>query len=281
MILMNKATKYLLGSSYKLLLLSLLCLSGIISGFSQIPAKPQPERLVNDLAGIFSQQQVSQLENRLTQFNNQTSNQIVIVTIPSLNGVDKSQMAYAIGEQWGVGDSKFNNGIVILLKPKTQNERGDVFIATGYGIEGALPDATARRIIENEMIPHFRNDDYFSGIESALNVIIPIMQGEYSHEQYSNTNGESVVAALFVLFIVFIFIIALIFKKGGDTTNFGGRGGGRRGPSALDLLLLGSILSSGRGRSSGGFGGGFGGSSGGFGGFGGGSFGGGGAGGSW
>ena len=80
---------------------------------------------------------------------------------------------------------------------------------------------------------------------------------------------------------MFIFIIALIFKKGGDSTNFGGKGGGRRGPSALDLLLLGSILSSGRGRSSGGFGGGFGGSSGGFGGFGGGSFGGGGAGGSW
>jgi uncharacterized protein len=107
------------------------------------------------------------------------------------------------------------------------------------------------------------------------------MQGEYSHEQYKSNNEGSIVGALFVLFFVFIFIVALIFRKGGDSTNFGGKGGGRRGPSALDLLLLGSILSSGRGSSSGGFGGGFGGSSGGFGGFGGGSFGGGGAGGSW
>lgn len=250
-----------------------------LAAFTQVPAKPVPPRLVNDLASILTTSEANDLETRLVQFSEKTSNQITIVTLPSLNGYDKSQMAFSIGENWGVGGAKFNNGIVILIKPKIGNEKGEAFIATGYGLEGALPDAVCKRVVEYEMIPHFQENNYYAGIDAALTVILPIAAGEYSHEQYKKGESGSALGPFLVLFLVFIFIIALFGKKGGGPTNIGG--GNRKGPSALDLLLLGSILSGGRGNS-GGFGGtsgGFGG--GGFGGFGGGGFGGGGAGGSW
>lgn len=249
---------------------------------AQVPRKPVPPRLVNDMAQILTPAQANEMETRLVSFAQETSNQILVVTLASLDGNDKAQLAFSIGEEWGVGDSKFNNGIVILVKPKTDRERGEAFIAVGYGLEGALPDAVAKRIVEYEMIPHFRENLYFEGIKAALDVILPIAAGEFSHSDYKKGEEGSLFGSLVVLFLVILFVTYLV-KKGGNTTHMGG--GRKRGPSALDLLLLGSILSSGRGGRSGGFGGGsfggggFGGGS--FGGFGGGSFGGGGAGGSW
>jgi len=242
---------------------------------AQVPARPSPPKLVNDLAGIFSSEDVIYLENKLVDFANKTSNQIAVVTLKSLEGMDKSQMAYSIGEQWKVGQEKFDNGVVILIKPKAGSERGEVFIATGYGLEGALPDAICKRIIENEMIPEFRSDNYLSGVDKALAVIMPIAAGEISSAEYAKkTAGSGAFGSIgLVIFIIVIFII-MVSKKGGSS-NIGG--GGKKGPSAMELLLLASLMSGGRGRS-GGFGGGGGG---GFGGFGGGGFGGGGAGGSW
>lgn len=236
------------------ILIILICTILPFSGLSQVPEKPVPPRLVNDLASILTTSEVSDLENRLVQFSEKTSNQITLVTLPSLNGYDKAQMAFAIGDSWGVGGAKLNNGIVILIKPRIGNEKGEAFIATGYGLEGALPDAISKRVVENEMIPHFKNNDYYAGIDAALNVILPIAAGEHSYEEYKK-GEESFVGPLIVMFFVFLFLMFVIGKKGGGPTNIGG--GNRKGPSALDLLLLGSMLSSGsRGRSSGGFGGG-------------------------
>jgi uncharacterized protein len=277
---MNRVMTYPLAS--RILLTTLLILSLTVNAFSQVPERPTPPKLVNDMAGVLDSREQESLENELVQFSSSTSNQVAIVIIPSLNGYDRAQMAYEIGEKWGVGDSKFNNGIVILIKPKTDSERGEAFIATGYGLEAVLPDAVCKRIVDNEMIPAFKNNDYYSGIKAGLDIVIPIASGEYSYKEYKKGEEGSLAGSLFVLVMVILFVIFLL-SKNNNTTNLGG--GNRRGPGALDLLLLGSILSSGgRGRS-GGFGGGFGGSGGfgggGFGGFGGGSFGGGGAGGSW
>jgi uncharacterized protein len=272
---MNRATKSLLAIRYLAVFTALILTWS--NSYAQIPSRPSPPVLVNDLASVFTSTERSELERRLVEFANNTSNQIVIVTLSTLDGNDKAQVAFSIGQNWGVGDSKFNNGLVILVKPKKGSERGEAFIATGYGLEGTLPDAVCKRIVENEMIPFFRQDRYYDGLMASLDVILPIAAGEYNHAQYTKGAGGSFLPAAGVLFFVFIFIISMISKKGG-TTNLGG--GNKRGPSALDLLLLGSILSSaGRGRSGGFGGGGFGG--GGFGGFGGGGFGGGGAGGSW
>ena len=261
----------------------LVLLSSVLT--AQIPAKPIPPRLVNDFASLLNPSDAARIEEALVAFSDSTSNQIVVVTVTSLGGVDKSQFAYSIGAEWKVGQSDFNNGIVILIKPKVGNERGEAFIATGYGLEGALPDAICRRIVEKEMIPRFREEDYFGGVVAALNVIMPIAAGEYSSDEYAASSGEegSIIAAILViLFVLFVTVISAISKRGGGG-NYGG--GGRKGPGLAELLILGSLLSRGGGGRSGGFGGGFGSGGGfgggGFGGFGGGGFGGGGAGGSW
>lgn len=284
---MNNPMKYLLVNNIrKYMTLLLLFAATVVMG--QVPQRPNPPRLVNDFAGVFTGRQVMEMEGVLAAFADSTSNQIVVVTMSDLKGYDKAQMAYEIGEQWGVGQARFDNGIVILVKPKVGNSRGEVFIATGYGLEGAVTDALARQIIERQMIPHFREEDYYGGVASALNVLLPIISGEISTDEYA-AGGEDDGWLPALVFMVFfgIFVVLLAVLSGENNRNYGGgnnRGG--RNFTATDAFILGSILgnaSGSRGRSSGSFGGGSfgGGFGGGFGGFGGGSFGGGGAGGSW
>ncbi len=254
---------------------------------AQVPDKPNPPRLVNDLAGIFSPQQATVLEDSLARFAKKTSNQVTIVTVNDLAGMDATQFAYEIGEKWGVGGKELNNGVVILVKPKTET-KGQAFIATGYGVEGVLPDAACSRIINNEMIPEFKRNDYYAGVVKALNVILPVLAKEYSIEEYQNEDLGAMVKG-FLLAIGGLVILCVIFflidrdNKNNNNDrdgNSGTFGGGRRGSDVATAILLGSML--GGGRSSGHSGGSFGGGGfGGFGGFGGGSFGGGGAGGSW
>ena len=117
----------------KLFCICLVLLTGS-SLLAQVPARPVPPRLVNDMASILSPEQNNALERKLVDFADSTSNQITVVIVPELYGMDKASLAYEIGEKWGVGHEKYNNGIVILVKPKTETERGEAFIATGYGL---------------------------------------------------------------------------------------------------------------------------------------------------
>ena len=135
---------------------ALLCLN-----LSAIPGRPNPPRLVNDFAGLFSPAQTAELERMLVDFSDTTSNQITVVTVNDLEGYDSSEYATRIGLDWQVGTAQFNNGVVVLVKPKTPDSYGDAFIAVGYGLEGAIPDAYATRIVREQMIPHFKNNDYY------------------------------------------------------------------------------------------------------------------------
>lgn len=244
------------------------------------PKKPAQERLVNDFADVLSRQEENQLERYLLGFEDTTSIQVTIVTVKSLCGDDAAHFAFTIGEEWGVGNKEFNNGLVLLVKPKYGSDRGKAFIATGYGMEGVLPDAIAKRIVEQEMIPSFKQEDYFGGIAKAAQVVVEITGGEYSADVYANRKGKFPVEALFFL----LFFIALMFI--GTIRRARSYAGANNLSLWTALWLMGSMNSSHRGHYSnfssgrGGFGG-FGGGGGGFGGFGGGSFGGGGAGGSW
>ena len=236
-----------------------------------IPQRPEPARLVNDLAGLFTHGQTAGLENMLVAFDDSTSNQIAVVTVSDLEGYEPSEYATRIGLEWGVGSSKFDNGIVILVKPKTAESGGKVFIAVGYGLEGAVPDAYAKRIINNEMIPHFMENDYFGGVESACLTLMKLASGEISElREYDEEEDDLAIVAFVITFIIFLIIIVIISSKNGKGGN-GGNGGRRvyTGP----VITIGNDFGT-WGSSRGGFGGGFGG-------FGGGSFGGGGAGGSW
>lgn len=268
----------------KKIILSILSLVFVFNAVAQdIPEKPTPPRLVNDFANVLQNSEVQLLEQELVHFNNETSTQIVVVTVPSLNGYDASDFAFRLGEKWKVGQKDKDNGIVVLFKPKTSNERGQIFIATGYGLEGVIPDAVANgTIIDYEMIPRFKNGDIFGGLYKGIQVLMDLSRGEYTADDYQqhvaagNKGGGSIFFLLF--FLIFFFLIPLLRGRRGSTYS-------RRGGSSLPFWIAMGMMGSGRHSHSGswsnfsGGSGGFGG--GGFGGFGGGSFGGGGAGGSW
>jgi len=249
-----------------------------LAAFSQdgIPDKPEPPRLVNDYANILSQEEANALEQKLVRFDDSTSTQIVVVIINDLQGYDVADFADRLGEKWGVGQKGKNNGIVMLIKPTGGQGQRKIRISVGYGLEGVIPDATARRIVDNEMIPYFKKNQFYQGIDAALNILISLSKGEFTADQYDKrASKKSTLVTLIPLFIV-IFIFILIIR------NNKRKGPMSPGKSLPFWMLLGMM---GSGRSSSGSWGGFsgGGSSGGggFGGFGGGSFGGGGSSGSW
>lgn len=249
------------------------------TGFSiVIPEKPNPPKLVNDFAGMLTNEEASALENKLVEFDNQSSTQIVVVTVKTLNGEDKAMVATEIGQQWKVGQKGFDNGIVLLVKEKTAESKGDVFIATGYGLEGVIPDATTKLIVENEIIPQFRQGNYYRGIDNAVNTLMKLSLKEFSAKEYEKKAGKK--APFGAIFIVLVFIF-IIFNGLSNAKNVRQRSMGRDIPFWVLMGMLGS--GSKRSGSFGNFSSGSGGfsSGGGFGGFGGGGFGGGGAGGSW
>lgn len=246
----------------------LLFFTASVSGQS-FPAKPN--KLVNDYTNTLSAAEISALEQKLVAFDDSTSTQIAVVLINSLEGYDIADYSTQLFQKWGIGEQNKNNGVLILASLGDRK----IWITTGYGVEGALPDAIAKRIIENEIKPYFRQGNYYQGFDAGTDAIISYTKGEYKNDKKQQARGRSGNGA-FIVLIIIIIILIVISKRGGR----GGGGqviGGRGAASPFWWLLMGA----GMGRSSGGWGDFTGGSSGGFGGFGGGSTGGGGAGGSW
>ncbi|MDY0342903.1 MAG: TPM domain-containing protein [Lentimicrobium sp.] len=260
-----------------MLLIATMLLITAFYASAGIPEKPTPPRLVNDFAGILSSDEVARLERKLVDYNDSTSTQITVITLTSLDGYDIDDLAQRIGKSWGAGQKAYDNGIILLIKPKTGNEKGQAAISTGYGMEEIIPDALARRIVDNTMIPEFKNNNYFGGINAGTDIIMDLASGRFKAEDYEKKGS------IWDFLIPILIIILIVF--------FMGRGRGNRhhniGSSNLPFWMLMSMMGSGGGgrSSSGGWGGssggGFGGGGGGFGGFGGGGFGGGGASGSW
>jgi len=269
---------------YIYLLLVIITLSfGLQSsllGQPTIPNRPNPPRLVNDFAEILSIGQKRSLESKLVAYNDSTSTQITLVTVKSLGGEEASFFAFQLGEKWGVGQKDEDNGIIILIAP---NER-KTFIATGYGAEGALPDAYAKRIVEDVMLPEFKKGDYFGGINKAIVSIKQYLRGEFTTVQISESTKAHPLIPLLIMLAVFIFFVILFSyiasKQKSDGYIYSGKGVKPFNGSQWGGNTYGGNRGGFGGGSSGGFGGGSSGG-GGFGGFGGGSFGGGGAGGSW
>ena len=255
------------------LLLSLAIAICSISAIAQIPNPMSPPRLVNDFAHLFSNPENSKLERELTNFERTTSNQIAVVTVNDLNGLTASEFALDILRKWGVGKKDKNNGIVILLKPRNANGPGAVYITVGYGLEGALPDSRAGRIIDNYMMKHLQRGDFYGAASEGVTVIQKFISGEFTADDETPKKTRSWFSIIFGLTVVIYIIFGSFGKNSGkwddDDDNTNGGHGTRRG-SLFPAILLGSLL--------GGGGGGGGSSGGGFGGFGGGFGGGGGAG---
>jgi len=260
----------------KLLLVPVLLFVSYLTSAQDIPARPNPPKLVNDFAGVLSPDQVQQLERQLVAYDDSTSNQVAVVLVKTLNDYPIEEYGLKLIRSWGVGNKKTNNGVIIIAAIEDRKIR----IEVGYGLEGAIPDITCNHIIQNDIAPNFRSGDYYDGLLQAAGSIIKAAAGEYqAPANYRKKKGGSAIP-----FGSIIIIIILVVIFGGR--NRGGGGGGfmsRRGSGWLAPFILGNMLGgSSRGSSWGGGGGGWsGGGGGGFGGFGGGSGGGGGASGSW
>lgn len=239
----------------------------------EFPPLSDPPRLVNDYSNTLSVQEIAQLEQKLLSYNDSTSTQLAIVIMRSTGEYEIADYAQRLGEHWGIGTAK-DNGILILA---AMNDR-KVFIATGRGMEGVIPDALAKRIIQNLILPNFKMETYFQGLDQATDMIFKLATGEYKADDV-DSKGDSGGGGLILLLFLVVFVVLPLIKNRKDNNNhMGGKGGG---VDLLTTVMLANLLRGNGGKfgsfSSGG--GGFGG--GGFGGFGGGSFGGGGAGGSW
>lgn len=246
------------------------------SVFSQIdkvlPNPQRPERLYNDFTGgknFITPEQADFLERKLVAYNDSTSSQVAIVIVEDLEGYDANEYATALGRKWGIGGKQFSNGIVILISTGGSAGNRAAYIAVGYGLEGAIPDILAKRILENELIPNFRNGNFYQGLNETVDAIIKAAAGEYTAPKGYGKKGLKLWKIILIVFGVWILIGIIAGGRrggGGYASRRGYRGG--LGPTWMGGGMGGSHW----GSSGGG---------GGFGGFGGGSFGGGGAGGRW
>jgi uncharacterized protein len=246
---------------------------------------PAPTEYVTDYAHVISPAVVANLNQELEQFERQTSNQVVVAVFPKMES-DSSLEDYThrMLESWKVGQKDKNNGVGLFVFIADHRAR----IEVNYGLEGALPDALAKRILDDEITPHFRNNDYDGGLTAGVTAIEQAIRGEYKGNGSTVANqvlhsvgsaGDAVAGALGDILLVFFFLLFayLRFRSYGGATVYGSSGRS----FATGMLLGGMSGGFGGGGFGGGGGGGF--SGGGGGGFsgGGGSGGGGGASGSW
>ncbi|MEO8147906.1 MAG: TPM domain-containing protein [Bacteroidia bacterium] len=245
--------------------------------FSQeFPEKPNQPRLVNDFAKIYSSEEAGLLEQQLRAYNDSTSTQIAIVTVTSLDGYPVDDYTIKLGNKWGIGQKGKNNGILILIAKEDRK----AYIATGYGMEGALNDGKLGTILRREMIPYFKTGDYYGGTKAGIDAMIAAAAGEYASDDSDEKQKRGFPWQL-ILFGGLFFVI-IIISKARKASSYARL---NNVPFWVAWSIINAALNRGNRGGGGFFGGGGssfgGGGGGGFGGFGGGSFGGGGAGGSW
>lgn len=177
-----------------------------------IPSRPNPPRLVNDFANVLSAQEKEALERKLVVFNDSTSTQVAVITINSLNGYSIEEIAHKFLRDWGVGQKTKNNGVVILAAIQDRK----INIQTGLGMEGVLPDLVCKRIINKDIIPAFKRQQYYEGFDAATSSIIKISKNEYTNDKTgSEGDAAGIVIFIFIIVILFFVIIAIVRKNRG------------------------------------------------------------------
>lgn len=244
-----------------------------------IPSKAQ-QTSVYDYAQILSSQQNQALEQRLIAYSKETSTQIVVITIPSLQGESIGILGPKWGQTWGIGQKDKGNGVLILLAAQERQ----IGIYPGYGAEVQITAGQGGELIRNRIIPEFKKGDYYAGLNEGVTGIMEMLAGTYQADKDARMDGDNELGGLLCVFAIVALIIGMILFK--NKNNNGGRGpGGHSGQRGFLDDLTSMVILSNLGRSSGGggFGGGgsFGGGGGFGGGFGGGGFSGGGSSGSW
>lgn len=209
----------------------------------------EPVGHVNDFADMLTSAEQQQLEQKLRNYRDTTTTVIAIATLEDLNGISIEETATTLFNEWRIWEGDKDNGILILVAKAEQEMR----IEVGYGLEGAIPDILAGRIVREIMAPHFKKRDFFGGFDRATSAIIQLASGEYTGQLTEKRSSESGGMADFIIFVLFIvFVIYSSSRRGG------GKGDGKRSRRTLGpggFIFLGGGGGFGGGSSGGGFGG--------------------------
>ena len=211
----------------KYILSILLCYSIV----NAQPKVPDLKNWASDLTNTLTAGQLNTLDYRLKTFQDSTSDQIVVLMIPTLDNYPLEDYSYDVAHQNKIGTKGNDNGVLLLV---VKNDR-KIRIEVGYGLEGALPDALSSSIIRNVIIPYFRKDQYYDGITAGIDAIMSAVKGEYQSVQKPESKDKGI-PNLFPFFIIIFFIIRFLFRggrrRGGGFIFFpGGFGGGSSGGS--------------------------------------------------
>jgi len=238
--------------------------AGLLYAQSPNELPQRPVGMVNDFGNLLTNQEEVILEQKLRNYRDTTSNIITIAVLNNLTGLPREEAATYLFNTWQMWEAERYNGVLILISVQER----ELQIEVGYGLEGAIPDVMAKRVVQDILVPALQSGQFYQGLDRATSALMQLASGEYEAVENALGSEEGFPVDLLILLTLILFFI---FFKGR-----GGRGGGRT-IGAMDVLLWSSLLNSPSGRGGFGSGGGFSGFSGG-GGFG---SGGGGAGGSW
>ena len=225
----------------KLILCWGLLLCTALAFAQEFPEKSKT--LVTDYTNTLSADQQQRLEQKLFTHNDTSAIKIAVVIMKSTGGYDINEYGALLGRKWGIGNKDKNTGVLILVAIADRK----MSIQTGYGVEGALPDAITQDIIQKDLKPHFKAGEYYEGLDAGVDDIIKYTKGEYKpepskrHARSNNGDGGSPIG--FIVIIVVVILIAIFRRRGG-----GGGGhiiGSRGGASPFWWFLAGSMLSGG------------------------------------
>ena len=244
-------------SIYLLLVIPVFAQSGEHKAIPDLPSTP---RLVNDFADMLSPDEEALLETKLLKFENESSNEVTIVTVSNLDEMEVSAYALELGRKWNIGKEKKKNGVLLLASKDDRK----VNISPGYGLSGVLPDITCGRIIRQYMVPDFKSQQYYQGFDKATTAIIAASKGEFTNDEPNATASKKGFTLFKLIFIIIALMIYFFFRRNSGNMYVSRRGYGSMGGAWLGGGLLGGGFGGGGDdNNSSGFGG-FGGGGGGF-----------------
>ncbi|NLG87299.1 MAG: TPM domain-containing protein, partial [Firmicutes bacterium] len=223
MIIINRRCQRKIIGIYVLAAVVLLCAISIeVAAAPKVPDPPRPARLINDLAGLLDEETRTELETIGREIWEQTKADVVLVTVPSLDGASIEEYALTLFRRWGLGDKDKNNGVLLLVDKERllQGQPGKVRIEVGYGLEGAIPDGKAGRILDEMVLPLWEQQEYAAGIRAGYLALVAAVAAEYGIDLNTNTKLAPVVEyatfdpggfASFVLGVLPIIILFVIF----------------------------------------------------------------------
>jgi len=199
----------------------------IVQAAPKVPAPPEPARSVNDFAGLLGPTAEQELEAIGHEIWKQTGADVVIVTVPSLDGFSIEEYALTLFRSWGLGDKEKNNGVLFLVDKERLlgGQPGKVRIEVGYGLEGAIPDGKAGRILDELVLPPWEQGEYETGIKAGYQALVAAVAAEYEVElednprlvqvkEYAMTDSSSAkVYSLLPVIFLFLIILAALFSR--------------------------------------------------------------------